>query len=215
MKSINWFITVILLLPCNIRRGETCEVSESGFDGKTKTLILDLHNKARQKVANGQQIGQPSGGNIKELHWNEELAVAAQSWAETCADDHPPMEQKMTKSFQYYGQNYYGGFTSEHPSKHVELAMKMWFDEVKFLNPRTVSSYDGNSAVYGHYITIVWGETDSVGCGYVRWATDQSIHIFCDYGPSNYYVGSPIYKVGPPASKCKNGASTSYSGLCK
>uniref|UniRef100_A0A646QH87 Cysteine-rich venom protein n=1 Tax=Hemiscolopendra marginata TaxID=943146 RepID=A0A646QH87_9MYRI len=214
MKSINRFITVFLMLSCNLLLGDTCSIIEQGFDATAKATILDLHNKARQKVANGQQSGQPTASNMKELLWDDELALAAQDWAVRCIHDHPPLEQKNTKKYKQYGQNYYGGFGSD-IIKHVGVAVKMWYDEVKDLNPNTVSSYDGNFRLYGHYTTIVWGDTSVMGCGYTKEASTDRVNIFCNYAPANYFVGKPIYRVGPTASKCRKGESTSYPGLCK
>uniref|UniRef100_A0A646QC11 Cysteine-rich venom protein n=1 Tax=Hemiscolopendra marginata TaxID=943146 RepID=A0A646QC11_9MYRI len=213
MKSNTWFITVFLLLSCNLLLGDTCKIIEKGFDATAKATILDLHNKARQKVANGLESRQPTASNMKELKWNDELALAAQDWAEGCNDNHPPDNRRHTTTFKNYGQNYYGGFGSD-IIKHVGVAVKMWYDEVRDLNPNTVSSYDGNFRLYGHYTTMIWGETAFIGCGYVKEATGDRVNIFCNYAPTDYFVGTPIYKVGTTASKCKNGKSTRYNGLC-
>ena len=51
-------------------------------------LILNKHNELRAKVANGQQIGQPSASNMKKLKWSPELAKIAQRWADQCPSYH-------------------------------------------------------------------------------------------------------------------------------
>uniref|UniRef100_A0A646QD03 Cysteine-rich venom protein n=1 Tax=Hemiscolopendra marginata TaxID=943146 RepID=A0A646QD03_9MYRI len=215
MKNINWLLAVFLLLSCNSLLGDTCTVIETYIDDLTKAKILELHNKARAKVANGQQSGQPTASNMKELQWSNELAVAAQTWVEACNRNHPSQAERKTKKYSLYGQNYYWGFGSDSLIKHVGVAVKMWYDEVKFLNPNVVSSYDGNYKLHGHYTAMIWGETEVMGCGYAKEAADNRVNLFCNYAPAEYFVGRAIYKTGPTASKCSNGQSTSYPGLCK
>ena len=42
----------------------------------------------RQMIALGQVPGQPAATNMKEMVWDEELAVIAQRWADQCMPGH-------------------------------------------------------------------------------------------------------------------------------
>ena len=43
---------------------------------------------SRQMIALGQVKGQPAATNMKEMVWDEELAVIAQRWADQCMPGH-------------------------------------------------------------------------------------------------------------------------------
>uniref|UniRef100_A0A4D5R9Y7 Cysteine-rich venom protein n=1 Tax=Scolopendra viridis TaxID=118503 RepID=A0A4D5R9Y7_SCOVI len=189
-----------------------CKMSERGLDDKTKALILDLHNKARQKVANGEESGQPPASNMKELHWDNEIAAIAQRVAENCIFQHTPQAQRTTKNYEYLGENIYAG---SYPDP-IPRSVKKWYEEVKDVTPAIVSSYSkpGN-AIIGHFTQMVYANTEALGCGYAKSADDGEAFVFCLYGPGGNYPGKPVYKQGSPASECKNGKSTRYNGLCK
>jgi hypothetical protein len=64
--------------------------SETGITREEKRLILEEHNFLRQSVAMGQVPGQPAAANMQEMHWDDELAVKAQQWANQCTFQHDP-----------------------------------------------------------------------------------------------------------------------------
>lgn len=53
-----------------------------------KQKILSAHNTVRQMIAMGQVKGQPAATNMREMVWDEELAVVAQRWADQCMPGH-------------------------------------------------------------------------------------------------------------------------------
>jgi Cysteine-rich secretory protein family len=55
-----------------------------------RRLILAEHNYLRQTVATGHVPGQPAAQNMQEMHWDNELAVRAQQWANECTFAHDP-----------------------------------------------------------------------------------------------------------------------------
>uniref|UniRef100_A0A646QI70 Cysteine-rich venom protein n=1 Tax=Hemiscolopendra marginata TaxID=943146 RepID=A0A646QI70_9MYRI len=188
-----------------------CTTSERGMDEQTKKLILDLHNKARQKVATGQQSGQPSASNMKELRWDDEIAANAQRVAEKCIFKHTPKEQRKTSKYQYLGENIYMG---SYPDP-IPRSVSAWYGEVKDVNPAIVKSFASpGGPMIGHYTQVAWAETEAVGCGYVRNADDRQAYVFCQYGPGGNILRHPMYKEGSPASECKSGKSSKYQGLC-
>merc|ERR1712111_320987 len=40
-----------------------------------KKIIVDKHNELRRRVAKGQEPDQPPASNMKEMVWNEEIAL--------------------------------------------------------------------------------------------------------------------------------------------
>uniref|UniRef100_A0A646QDH2 Cysteine-rich venom protein n=1 Tax=Hemiscolopendra marginata TaxID=943146 RepID=A0A646QDH2_9MYRI len=192
--------------------GWGCATSERGLDEQTKKLILDLHNKARQKVATGQQSGQPSASNMKELHWDDEIAANAQRVAEKCVFKHTPKGERKTSKYQYLGENIYIG---SYPDP-IPRSVSAWYGEVKDVNPAIVKSFASSGGpMIGHYTQMVWAETEALGCGYVKKADDGQALVFCQYGTGGNILSQPMYKQGSPASECKNGKSSKYQGLCQ
>ena len=53
-----------------------------------KQKILAAHNTVRQMVAMGQVKSQPAATNMREMVWDDELAVIAQRWADQCMPGH-------------------------------------------------------------------------------------------------------------------------------
>lgn len=62
----------------------------TGITESEKYEILEAHNRLRSQVAQGQVPGQPSAQNMREMHWDEELAQRAQQWANQCYFEHDP-----------------------------------------------------------------------------------------------------------------------------
>lgn len=62
----------------------------TGITQAQKAEILEAHNRLRAQVANGQVPGQPGAQNMRELVWDEDLAVKAQQWANQCTFEHDP-----------------------------------------------------------------------------------------------------------------------------
>uniref|UniRef100_A0A646QFR5 Cysteine-rich venom protein n=1 Tax=Hemiscolopendra marginata TaxID=943146 RepID=A0A646QFR5_9MYRI len=190
--------------------GWSCRMSEHGLDKDSKAKILDIHNKFRQKVAKGQEKGQPPASNMKELHWDEEIAAKAQKTAEKCIFQHTPKDQLMSSKYIKLGENVYAG---SYPDP-LSTAASDWYGEVTDVNPSIVKSYVSQWET-GHYTQMLWAETEALGCGYAKSADDGDSYVFCLYGPSGNYPGEPIYKQGTAGSDCKNGQSSLYPGLCK
>lgn len=62
----------------------------TGITQSQKAEILEAHNRLRASVANGQVPGQPGAQNMREMVWDEALAVKAQQWANQCTFEHDP-----------------------------------------------------------------------------------------------------------------------------
>ena len=75
--------------------GASCNggLTARGLSASEKAAALDLHNKLRSKVALGQEARgttgpQPPAADMRQLVWDDELAVIAQRWAEQCSFGH-------------------------------------------------------------------------------------------------------------------------------
>lgn len=62
----------------------------TGITEAQKYEILETHNRLRSQVAQGQIAGQPSAQNMREMQWDDELALRAQQWANECYFEHDP-----------------------------------------------------------------------------------------------------------------------------
>ncbi|KAG6842509.1 hypothetical protein C0991_000035 [Blastosporella zonata] len=101
------------------------------------------------------------------LTWSDDLASAAQSWANKCVFEH------SGGSLGPYGENIAAGTGS---SYNIQTAIKSWTDEV--------SEYDPSNPVASHFTQVVWKGTTQVGC-----AVQSCDGIFsASYGKAKYYV---------------------------
>lgn len=71
----------------------------------------------------------------------------------------------------------------------------------------------------GHYTQLVWAEIEWLGCARAVWEKSGWTHIYlvCNYGgkkTGGNLVGSPMYLVGEPCSKCSDACSEKRPGLC-
>ncbi|KAG6845977.1 hypothetical protein H0H87_011025 [Tephrocybe sp. NHM501043] len=82
-----------------------------------------------------------------DLTWSDELASAAQTWANKCVFEH------SQGSLGDYGENLAAGTGS---SYGISSAIKSWTDEV--------SQYDPSNPVFSHFTQVVWKATKQVGC---------------------------------------------------
>eukprot|EP00953_Heterococcus_sp_UTEX-ZZ885_P018598 10385-Heterococcus_DN1.PRE.2 len=118
--------------------GGGAPASGKGVSAEDQKTILDLHTKARADV-------QPPASNMAAMTWSAEVAAAAQTYADTCPEDHDPTRT--------YGENLSWGS----PSQTAEAAIQGWLDEkADFTYP---------SSTLNHYTQVIWATTTAVGCG--------------------------------------------------
>ncbi|CAL4066493.1 unnamed protein product, partial [Meganyctiphanes norvegica] len=212
----------------NKKMNKTCGITKSVISDAEKVEIIRLHNEFRAKVANGQETegkggGQPSGSNMRELTWSDELAVAATAWAKQCPFlKHDTYSNRRTCKYNVVGQNIYYTWSNK-PHPVWDRGIGRWYTEVKDVPESLVSQYTELKATVGHYTQIVWAETVQVGCGAVSYKTvfrgfnfkHAKIYV-CNYATAGNIIDQPIYEVGPPASNCGAGftPSTCNPGLC-
>jgi len=163
-------------------------LSPSGQEAKTssaltsqeKAAVLADHNKARRKNVPGN-----TGGPLRPLKWDDGLAAAAQTYAETLAKtqcgngDHDP-------DLGDVGENLFSAGTTDPQAPPVSgaEAVASWVVE------KADYSYPSNTckpgADCGHYTQVVWRDTTKVGCGRATCNADDMFqtHWVCRYSPA-------------------------------
>lgn len=214
-----------MLLPPN----PECNAHRNGVSEAEKLEILEAHNTLRAKVARGEESQgdsgpQPSGADIRELVWNDELAQVAQAWAEQCKGGHDGYAKRKICSRDYaVGQNVFRKWGHNPDSVWTE-AIQSWYNEVANMPHTFVDQFTGSppsGKIIGHYTQLVWGATNEIGCGAVDFSSIKSGTTYpeskvyvCNYGRNGNSINSPVYTRGPAASECSGGESTRYPGLC-
>nr|XP_045612775.1 venom allergen 5-like isoform X2 [Procambarus clarkii] len=167
-----------------------CLVSRTGVTADEQVQILTAHNNFRAKVARGEEVlgdagPQPSGANIREVVWNDELAQVAQVWEKAV--------QAWYNEVQYMPNTNVAAFSSRVPSGKAigHYTQVVWGTTYEI----------GCGAVY--YTDTRWGYTFT-----------QSKTYVCNYGPAGNFLGSPVYEAGVAASLCPGTPSLNYTGLC-
>ncbi|KAJ6474234.1 CAP domain-containing protein [Mycena sanguinolenta] len=113
------------------------------------------------------------------LKWNNNLAAAAQKWADKCVFKH------SGGTLGPYGENLAAGAPAS--GYHIANAVKSWADEAPQYNPK--------DPVPSHFTQMVWKATTEVGC-----AVNTCSNIFptipggaayyvCEYFPQGNVIG--------------------------
>ncbi|VDK75454.1 unnamed protein product [Onchocerca ochengi] len=115
------------------------------------------------------------------MYWSEELAMSAQRHANKCDFRHSNDRINI-------GENIWAA-----PYSNYTEAVSRWFNEVYDLRCDCKHAY---KHCCGHYVQVVWSETNLVGCGYAKCRDILGIqnrghrHIFvCHYNPQ----GNTVY----------------------
>jgi pathogenesis-related protein 1 len=173
--------TVLLLL------GNTLLPLRQHSSAATSTLatqdrdaVLTAHNDARKNDVPGN-----NGGPLPNLEWDDALATASQTYADTlgktkCGSiDHDDKRGDV-------GENLAQGSTTDAsaPPQSGADAVKSWVAE------KVDYTYTSNTCapdkMCGHYTQIVWRDTNKVGCGRATCTADDFINTVwvCRYSPS-------------------------------
>ncbi|XP_059351637.1 uncharacterized protein LOC132087747 [Daphnia carinata] len=213
----------------NTTWGAACQPAyptASSINADEIKIILQAHNEYRRRVAQGLETrGNPgpqlSASNMRQLIWDEELAVMAQTHAQQCVFEHDTCRD--VSRFQV-GQNMYVGASSANNlnTSNWQLAVTAWYDEVDGMANDYVTSFPENPPkVIGHYTQLVWATSYTIGCGVAYY---QSTAVFgvkfpynrlyvCNYGPAGNFIDSPVYEQGTAGSACPSPTSNN-NGLC-
>ena len=187
--------------------------------------IVDLHNEIRQKVAN-QKTAQdkpgmllPGASNMIEIIWDDILAAKAQLHANRCKIV-GSLKSRRNLNKQEIGQNLFSERVTDFSPDEMkwETAISNWYKESKsFKNAATIKKYEFDASTRS-FTQLVWGTTQSVGCGYSAFKEGKWLTKFyvCFYGPSGNQKSQPMYKEGKPCANCEDKfqCSKKYPGLC-
>ena len=105
--------------------------------------ILDIHNKYRARIAQGQERQgapgpQPGAANMQELVWDPELATVAQMHADQCLFEHDCSDCRKVDRFRV-GQNLYIYKQTIRPAPvDWERAVTSWYEEVSMFSNKKV-----------------------------------------------------------------------------
>uniref|UniRef100_A0AAF5RUI8 SCP domain-containing protein n=2 Tax=Wuchereria bancrofti TaxID=6293 RepID=A0AAF5RUI8_WUCBA len=173
-----------------------------------KEVITNEHNRLRRIIP---------ATDMLQMYWSDELAISAQRHANRCDFRHSNDRINV-------GENIWVA-----PYSNYTEAVSRWFNEVYDLRCDCKHAY---KHCCGHYVQIVWSETNLVGCGYAKcrdiWGVQNRgyRHIFvCHYNPQGNTVyitkdgffAMPAFTWAgdkPRCSNCPSDASACSQGLC-
>ncbi len=137
--------------------------------------ILEAHNKYRSAVG------------VPPLVWSDELARAAEVWANTLSSD---LQFAHDPSVQNQGENLWigtaGAFT-------LTQMVDDWGRERRYFKSGTFPNVSTTATWFdvGHYTQMVWKNTTSVGCA-GRTGSDGYYRLVCRYSPAGNIIGQRV-----------------------
>ncbi|VDO36039.1 unnamed protein product [Brugia timori] len=163
-----------------------------------KEVITNEHNRLRRIIP---------ATDMLQMYWSDELAISAQRHADRCDFRHSNDRINI-------GENIWVA-----PYSNYTEAISRWFNEVYDLRCDCKHAY---KHCCGHYVQIVWSETNLVGCGYAKCHDIWSVqnrgfrHIFvCHYNPQGNTMPAFTWAGDKPrCSECPSDASACSQGLC-
>ncbi|DAZ94382.1 TPA: hypothetical protein N0F65_001116 [Lagenidium giganteum] len=122
-------------------------VCSNAYTPEIRDYIVEAHSKAR-----GSLVPTGEAANMRQLEWNEDLAISASDLVEKCQFEH------YTEDYAY-GQNLmYGGKTLDKAT--VDGWMKAWVEDEICDADRT----GGGMMQLNHASAVLWADTFMVGC---------------------------------------------------
>ena len=178
-----------------------------GFTEEERNEILEAHNTRRSFVANGfEKRGnpgpQPPAANMQLLVWDNELAEIAQRWAIQCVYSYDGC--RHVDRFPV-GQNGLGVRTTGNLTTKPSEIVEYWYDEVQNMDRNQVPRLTNNKGV-DDYIQLVWAKTNRVGCGQIRYQSDEwkNYWVVCNYGTKGNIINEPVYEIDIQRNNLKN-----------
>uniref|UniRef100_A0AC35TFK5 SCP domain-containing protein n=1 Tax=Rhabditophanes sp. KR3021 TaxID=114890 RepID=A0AC35TFK5_9BILA len=184
-----------------------------------ESVPLDEYQKAKVVAEHNRYRSIVPSTNMRMVYWSEELAASAQRHANTCDFRH-------SRGRRNVGENIWAS-----PYGNYSDAVQRWFQEV-------YDSRCGCNHAYkhccGHYVQVVWADTNLIGCGYAKCRDIQGVsgrghkHVFvCHYNPQGnlFFVTGNGQMYTIPAFKwatggkqkcgeCPSDAPACNNGLC-
>ncbi|EGT42680.1 hypothetical protein CAEBREN_25881 [Caenorhabditis brenneri] len=191
------------------------------FSPEGQDAIVQAHNTLRSAVANGNYLAKqtPVGpaSNMRKMSWDDELAKAAQTFADTCPSGH--VEGKKD-----YGENLYWGYSSRPINEldsYAAKATEKWEGEFKKFGWLTeVYKKETKKFGIGHATQMIWSESNLVGCGVKSCGKGgkknmYQVSVVCHYKKRGNYLNTNIFNKGESCSQCPSGTNCEKdTGLC-
>lgn len=201
-------------------------------DAEFRQMVLDTHNELREQIASGREnrSGIVAAANMNALSYDLNLEFTAICHVNGCLMVHD--ECRRVKGYYYVGQNLSKRkvintvpLTQEDYDEIMNLEgfrslIVHWYAEIeKDDYSDLIDNLTRFREVTGHFTGMISSGTTHVGCATALHRpndTEFTMHLTCHYGPSGNIKYAPIYKRGPPCSKCPNGTSCNdkYHSLC-
>ncbi|KAH3863801.1 hypothetical protein DPMN_026801, partial [Dreissena polymorpha] len=170
--------------------------------------ILDTHNELRRSIYNA--------ANMRELSWNEGVALAASEWGTRC--------EYVSRPDNQWGQNmdYFRG--NDYHKAPVELfrrSFRAWTNETMHYDYRRYQ-YCGSKNVCS-YVQLIAADVQEMGCAIIKCPklelrapdglqTNTKL-LVCFYTPWVNILGSEVFIPDTRCSACPSGTSC-VDNLC-
>ncbi|XP_055604861.1 antigen 5 like allergen Cul n 1-like [Uranotaenia lowii] len=196
-----------------------------------QTLILNLHNTYRNKIAlgtekNGAGILFPKASRMRTMRWDDELAYLAGLNARRCEMQHD--QCRNTVNFTYPGQNLatslttqqtfmkvLGTATSFNVTAKIVSMINAWYKASLNANPKDLESTSAPKFSTIQFTQIVRDTSNAIGCATSTWKDNGMTYFYlvCNYAVGNL-VGEQVYSTGSTASGCTTSNNSFHTGLC-
>ncbi|KAK3914323.1 Venom allergen 5 [Frankliniella fusca] len=194
--------------------GPACkEYRAAPLSAAERAAMLDFHNVKRSELASGKVPGFKPASDMKQMYWDDELQELAQAWADKCEWGHDPC--RNTARWSVKGQNLGLTFSLDWRFPASTERVEDWFQELKLYN------YSSGPFTFtpatSHFTQLAWSDSYLVGCGRARYMSEHGLpseYLVCNYGPGGNIFGNALYREGEPCSRCRDGCSDRYPGLC-
>ncbi|PIO55497.1 SCP-like protein [Teladorsagia circumcincta] len=182
---------------CSLNNGMTDEIRQ---------IFVDKHNEYRSIVARGlakDKLGgfAPKAAKMLKVSYDCDIEQNMMEWVQKCKYAHSPYSVRNG-----WGQNL---FMVDAPkvnkTRVAGWSVNLWYDELA-----------KNGVPQENIMTrkVVWQNSNKIGCG-IMWC-EKMTYAGCEYSPAGNFIGSLIYEIGEPCSKCDcEGCKCSEEdGLC-
>ncbi|XP_018785803.1 PREDICTED: uncharacterized protein LOC108967044 [Bactrocera latifrons] len=182
-----------------------------------KKFLLDQHNQLRNIIAAGRVAKLPKANKMGEVFWDRQLGFLSVFSSKLCRLSDPycyrtgllPNPGRVAKIFQFPNK-------SEVKPANVKLKIGEWFKEIN----ETANAFENLFSPFAEKVLnaahIIQEENNRIGCSMSQWTSkvaNETLLLVCLYA-TDLKNNSPLYSVGPPASKCVSKRSILYSNLC-